>query len=435
MVPSTHHWFGPDSGDRYRLAVVLLLALLGTPVVSFVVVATVDDPTAAVVLAGTAVLLALVAVGGGDRLQSVMPAVAAAYLAVLVWPTGGLTSDLNIVFLLIALASAVLHTPRWFVANVAWMGTMAMAPFVYDTRGVAPDEARTGWVEGLVLVVAVVVVHVLAQGLRARHERLQVLVAERDVTIAQLQDAQDARDVFLNALSHELRTPLTSIVGMGQTLQRHEDRLRPEERRAMVDRLTANGHRLERLLTELLDLRRLQEGAADIELTVAHLPELVDAALADVDPGGRTVDLDVPPVTVVVDRSNVERIVANLVANACKHTPPDSTVWIRLAVEGGVLQIAVEDDGPGVADELKPVVFEPFRQGSPSREDPSPGTGVGLSLVDRFARLHGGRAWVEDRVGGGAAFRVRLPVEPARVAPPPVSTGSGSTVLAREARP
>jgi signal transduction histidine kinase len=92
-------------------------------------------------------------------------------------------------------------------------------------------------------------------------------------------------------------------------------------------------------------------------------------------------------------------------------------VWVRVAREGGGVLIVVEDDGPGVPDELKQAVFEPFRQGN-GVPYPSPGVGVGLSLVARFAELHGGRAWVEERDGGGASFRVLFGWEPS-AAPEP----------------
>jgi signal transduction histidine kinase len=88
--------------------------------------------------------------------------------------------------------------------------------------------------------------------------------------------------------------------------------------------------------------------------------------------------------------------------------------------------IAVEDDGPGVPEELREVIFEPFRQG-PTSSPHSPGTGIGLSLVGRFAALHGGRAWVEEREGGGASFRVFLPAGKAPASEEPDGRGRSST--------
>jgi signal transduction histidine kinase len=108
------------------------------------------------------------------------------------------------------------------------------------------------------------------------------------------------------------------------------------------------------------------------------------------------------------DRAMVSRIVENLLANAVKHTPGDSRIWVRLerADEGALL--AVEDDGPGIGAEDRDPIFQPFRQGATT----AAGSGVGLALVRRFAELHGGSAWVEPRHGGGSSFRVLLAWRP-----------------------
>jgi len=89
-----------------------------------------------------------------------------------------------------------------------------------------------------------------------------------------------------------------------------------------------------------------------------------------------------------------------------RHTPPGTPVWIRAAAVGPDLELIVEDAGPGVPPELAGTIFEPFRRGAPGV---APGVGIGLSLVARFTQLHGGRAWVGERYGGGAAFHVLLP--------------------------
>jgi two-component system sensor histidine kinase KdpD len=108
-----------------------------------------------------------------------------------------------------------------------------------------------------------------------------------------------------------------------------------------------------------------------------------------------------------VDTAQVERILDNLVGNAIKHAPGDSEVWISAhPFEEGVL-IKVEDSGPGVPEGLRETIFEPFRQGPDDQN--TPGVGIGLSLVSRFAGLHGGRAWVGERPGGGASFCVYIP--------------------------
>jgi len=139
------------------------------------------------------------------------------------------------------------------------------------------------------------------------------------------------------------------------------------------------------------------------DLTALVRQVMVDDGLEE---GGR-IDVDVAPLVADVDAGKVERIVDNLLANAVKHTPAGTPIWLRIeACPGGVL-LVVEDAGPGIPRELAAGIFEPFYQGPGDR--PSPGTGIGLSLVAKFAELHGGRAWVEDRPGGGASFRVELP--------------------------
>jgi signal transduction histidine kinase len=121
----------------------------------------------------------------------------------------------------------------------------------------------------------------------------------------------------------------------------------------------------------------------------------------------RSVEIDAPPLVVSVDPAKVERIVENLLANAARHTPPGTRVWVRVEPEGDGALVIVEDEGPGVPAENREMIFEPFQQaGHPNH---APGVGVGLSLVAKFAELHGGRAWLQDRPGGGASFHVLLP--------------------------
>lgn len=118
---------------------------------------------------------------------------------------------------------------------------------------------------------------------------------------------------------------------------------------------------------------------------------------------------DLDPVVLPVDARIVGRIVDNLLRNAVRHTPPRTTIrlLVRATADGGIL--VVEDDGPGVPDDLKQAIFDPFRQGPKAVKAARPGTGIGLHLVRMFTELHDGRAWVEDRPGGGARFVVFFP--------------------------
>ena len=243
---------------------------------------------------------------------------------------------------------------------------------------------------------------------RSERKYLEAFRREREAT-QRLRTLDDMKNTFLEAVSHDLRTPLTSILGSALTLEKRGMEVPRDDALDLLRRIAANARKLERLLSDLLDLDRLQRGIVSPQRRPTDLGELVARTIAESDLlNGRQIDVDAPAIVANVDAAKVERIVENLLVNAVRHTPQDSQLWVRVRdQEGGVL-IIVEDDGPGVPDELKEAVFEPFRQG-PGPASVSPGVGVGLSLVSRFAELHGGRAWVEDRPGGGASFRVSLP--------------------------
>jgi PAS domain S-box-containing protein len=231
---------------------------------------------------------------------------------------------------------------------------------------------------------------------------------EREAT-QRLRALDEMKNTFLEAVSHELRTPLTSILGSALTLEQGAEALSPEDVHDLIQRVASNARKLERLLADLLDLDRLQRGIISPQRRPTDVGALVRHAVAESDLlGGRTVEVDTPSIVIPLDAAKVERIVENLVANAGRHTPEGSALWVRVEVGHDGVTIVVEDEGPGVPAELREAVFEPFRQG-PTESVHAPGVGVGLSLVARFAELHGGRAWVEDRPGGGASFRVFLP--------------------------
>jgi PAS domain S-box-containing protein len=235
---------------------------------------------------------------------------------------------------------------------------------------------------------------------------------ELERALAELRRADEIKDAFLTAVSHDLRTPLSTILGNAITLE-HGDELglSAEDRRELLHTLTGKARRLTDLITDLLDMDRLSRGAIEPRLAPDEIGSLVARLVRDTDAlGERQVELDVWPVVGVVDRAMVERIVENLLVNAGKHTPADATVWVRVRPMGAGVELVVEDDGPGVPEPIREALFEPFERG-PSETPHAPGVGLGLSLVLRFAELHGGRAWVEERSGGGASFHVTLTSE------------------------
>jgi signal transduction histidine kinase len=233
-------------------------------------------------------------------------------------------------------------------------------------------------------------------------------VREQRAAVA-LRELDEMKMTFVQAVSHELRTPLTSVRGYAELLHRHDERLEGEKRAEILDRLKTNVERLEDLLGDLLDVDRFASGTAPIR----RIPTDVGAVIRDVT---EMIEFDSHPVhvwtetvTVPADRAKVERIVEHLVGNALRHTPHGKPIYVSATPEVNGAVITVEDRGPGIPDRLKSEVFEPFRHGPTAATAASPGAGVGLALVARFAEAHGGRVWVEDAVEGGSRFCVFLP--------------------------
>ncbi len=239
----------------------------------------------------------------------------------------------------------------------------------------------------------------------------RALTVEREAT-HRLRSLDEMKNTFLQAVSHDLRTPLAAILGLAITLERGDVQLDEADSRDLARRIAGNARRLDRLVTNLLDLDRLARGIVTPKLEETDVGALVGrvAEESELVPHDRLV-ADLAAVVQPVDAAKVERIVENLLANAVRHAPGDATIWLRVQPHPGGVVVAVEDDGPGVADELRETIFQPFLQG-PDAPQHSPGVGVGLALVRRFAELQGGRAWVQEREGGGASFRVFLPSDP-----------------------
>jgi signal transduction histidine kinase len=284
-----------------------------------------------------------------------------------------------------------------------------------DAFPVRDEEGRPLFMQGIMYDVT--------EQRMAQEELSRALTTEREAT-DRLRALDEMKNTFLQAVSHELRTPLTQVLGIALTLQHKDLNLSEQQEDDFLAGLVKAARKLDGLLSDLLDVDRLGRGIlepkrrpTDVGALVRQLVESSDI-LED-----RMVKVDAPSVIVEVDPPKVERILENLLSNAIRHTGPGTPVWVSVARDPEGVLISVEDAGAGVPPDLRGAVFEPFRQG-PDTVAHAPGMGLGLSLVARFAELHSGRAWVEERVGGGAAFRVLLkdaptPAAMAPALPPP----------------
>jgi PAS domain S-box-containing protein len=251
---------------------------------------------------------------------------------------------------------------------------------------------------------------------RKKAEKLEGALEVERAASTYLREQGEMKDTLLTTVSHDLRNPLTAILGFAMTLDRDDISLTPEERKELTERIVASVGRLTSLVENLLDLDKVALGRMGLELREADVGALLLNAVSQVETmGGRTVHVDARPTIVVVDAAKVERIVENLLTNAARHTPDDANVWVSARPMNGGALIAVDDDGAGVPDTIRQALFEPLGKRTTDAEARSSGVGIGLSLVARFAELHGGRAWAQDRDNGerGAAFRVFLPSAPA----------------------
>jgi two-component system OmpR family sensor kinase len=218
---------------------------------------------------------------------------------------------------------------------------------------------------------------------------------------------------FAADASHELRTPLAAIRGYTELAQRKADELPPDLRRAL-ERVGAESARMSGLVDDLLLLARLDAGRPlerkPVDLTRLAIDATSDARVAA--PSHRwLLDLSPEPVLVPGDEPRLRQVLANLLSNAARHTPADSTVTVAVAVSqvAGSASLSVTDNGPGVPAELRSSLFERFVRGDPSRSRAAGSTGLGLAIVEAVTTAHGGRVDLTSNPGQ-TRFTVTLPL-------------------------
>jgi two-component system sensor histidine kinase KdpD len=263
------------------------------------------------------------------------------------------------------------------------------------------------------------VLEVLAGQTGAALERL--VMAERHEEARVAVAGERLRTALLSSLSHDLRTPLGTIEGAASTLADEGAAITPEVRRELLETVLEQSRRMTRLVSNLLNMMRLETGALVVQRTWQPLEESLGVALLRLEQTLRDhpvdVRLAVDLALVSADEVLLEQVFVNLLENAAKHSPPGTRVQVSAWPDGEATIVEVSDEGPGIAFGEEEAVFRKFYRGEVTRgRPPSEGSGLGLAICRGIVSAHGGRIWVERGVSGGAAFRFTLP----RIAAPPI---------------
>jgi PAS domain S-box-containing protein len=254
---------------------------------------------------------------------------------------------------------------------------------------------------------------------RKKFEQLQASLLER------ARELDQAKTDFVSRISHELRSPLTSVLGYLELLGGGEPGPLTREQRRMLEVINRNGRRLLALIEDLLLLSRIEAGAVTITWEPVQLDQLVRSVHESFAPairqGQLTCRLDLEPgLGMDGDSRQLERVVANLIANAVKFTPPGGTINIAGRRDGDEVVLEVSDTGIGIPEDEQPRLFTRFFRSTIATERETQGTGLGLFIVKHVAEAHGGNVAVASSPGTGSTFTVRLPAHAPRRSGPEV---------------
>ena len=236
--------------------------------------------------------------------------------------------------------------------------------------------------------------------------------ARQQELVERMRSVDELKTVFLATASHELRTPVTAIVGFSSLLLGQWDGMTPEQGRGLMERVLSNGRRLETLIEQLLDFSRLERGLPKSSEEMLDLGRTVGKILGDQPELTAKHELKLrleDNCTVRGSTAAVERIVTNLVGNAAKYAPQQTTITVTVWTEDERVQLIVDDEGPGVPATDRQRVFSRFYRGRGDSVSSTKGVGIGLAIVSEYAATMSGVASVSSAPGGGARFSVSFP--------------------------
>lgn len=315
----------------------------------------------------------------------------------------------------------------------AW-GGIGLAVVVHAARGFgfAPDGFVVSHAMQLgVFSTALTLSLVLADRVNLLQAALGESLGEKERLLAALEDrsaeveaANRHKSEFLAHMSHELRTPLNAVIGFSRVLLRRVFGPLTDKQAEYLQDIHTSGQHLLSLITDILDLSRIEAGRTELEPARFDLRGAIEQSVLLVrERASRgeirlATDVDGAIEDWVGDARKIRQVLINLLANAVKFTPAGGHVTLRATADEHAVTIAVIDDGIGIAAADQERIFEPFRQAG-SRDGRREGTGLGLTLVRKLVELHGGRVTLASAPGAGATFTITLPrlADPTPVAP------------------
>ena len=247
-----------------------------------------------------------------------------------------------------------------------------------------------------------------------RHVEVLREARQRQAENQRLELASQHKSQFLANMSHELRTPLNAILGYTELILDSVYGDMPQKARDVLDRVQRNGRHLLGLINDVLDLSKIEAGQLSLSLTDYSMQDVVEGVYSAVEPLALEkkialkieVSSDLPPGR--GDERRLTQVLLNLVGNAIKFTDQGEVV-IRASAADGSFNLAVRDTGPGISKADQAKLFQEFQQVDNSITRKKGGTGLGLAISKRIIEMHGGRIWVESRVGHGSTFSFTLP--------------------------
>ena len=250
----------------------------------------------------------------------------------------------------------------------------------------------------------------VAQELRGAIAAAEAFQQQR-VAVAELERLNRAKSDFVSIVSHEFRTPLTGIQGFSEMMQSED--LTLDEMREYAGDINKDAHRLNRMITEMLDLDKMESGRMELHPEQVDLNALVSEAVDRVRPNAPqhplSVRLDPMLGEISGDRDKLTQVMANLLNNAVKYSPKGGEIVVSTRVEGTSAHVAVRDHGMGIPTEALEAIFERYGRVESLATRHIQGTGLGLPIVRQIMQLHGGTVWAESTVGEGSVFHLTLP--------------------------